>query len=110
MGRPNKLVKRQPKAVVDYLLGKINPYGNLADFKVCSLFLGTRKAKFSSINEFKEEVNQIRKRCMKALSFCSNLISDLSLAAKYSVESKIQSLLKELKQTTRRPQMPIFNI
>jgi hypothetical protein len=50
-------------------------------------------------NEFKEEVNQIRKRCMKALSFCSNLISDLSLAAKYSVESKIQSLLKELKQT-----------
>ena len=37
----------------------INPYGNLADSKVCSLFLGTRKsvglgkAKFSSINEFK---------------------------------------------------------
>ena len=59
MGRPNKLVKRQPKVVVDYLLGKINPYGNLADSKVCSLFLGTRKsvglgkAKFSSINEFK---------------------------------------------------------
>jgi hypothetical protein len=50
-------------------------------------------------NEFKEEVNQIRKRCMKALGFCSNLINDLSLAAKYTVKSKIQQLLNELKLT-----------
>ncbi len=48
-------------------------------------------------NEFKEEINQIRKRCMKALSFCSNLIGDLELAAKYNVQSKIQELLNELK-------------
>lgn len=51
-------------------------------------------------NEFKEEVNQLRKRCMKALGFCSNLIDDLSLAAKYTVISKIQTLLNELKQTS----------
>ena len=50
-------------------------------------------------NEFKEEVNQIRKRCMKALGFCSNLINDLSLAAKYNVKTKIQQLLNELKLT-----------
>ena len=50
-------------------------------------------------NEFKEEINQIRKRCMKALSFCANLIGDLELAAKYVVRSSIQSLLNELKAT-----------
>lgn len=48
-------------------------------------------------NEFKEEMNQLRKRCMKALGFCASLISDLELAAKYEVKSSIQNLLNELK-------------
>jgi hypothetical protein len=48
-------------------------------------------------NEFKEEVNQLRKRCMKALGFCANLISDLELAAKYTVLADIQELLNQLK-------------
>lgn len=48
-------------------------------------------------NEFKEEINQLRKRCMKALGFCSSLIGDLELAAKYTVTRGIQELLNELK-------------
>ena len=48
-------------------------------------------------NEFKEVINEVRKRCMKALSFCGRLIGDLELAAKYNVRSKIQELLDELK-------------
>ena len=39
----------------------------------------------------------MRKRCTKALSFCSSLIGDLELAAKYNVRAKIQELLDELK-------------
>ena len=36
---------------------------------------------------------------MKALSFCATLIGDLELAAKYTVTSKIQGLLDELKSS-----------
>lgn len=48
-------------------------------------------------NEFKEAINQVRKRCMKALSFCGSLVGDLELATKYHVTAKIQLLLNELK-------------
>lgn len=50
-----------------------------------------------TFNEFKEEINRLRKSCMKALGFCSKLIKDLELAAKYVVKSSIQDLLNELK-------------
>jgi hypothetical protein len=48
-------------------------------------------------NEFKEEVNRLRKISMKSLKFCSKLISDLELAAKYEVTSNMQELLNHLK-------------
>lgn len=51
-------------------------------------------------NEFKEEVNQLRKRCMKALAFCSNLVDDLSLAAKFTIhKNRMQYTLDQLKQS-----------
>lgn len=48
-------------------------------------------------NEFKDEINQMRKYAMKALGFCGKLINDLELAARYEVRSSIQELLDELK-------------
>lgn len=50
-------------------------------------------------NEFKEEINRMKKYSMKALAFCSKLIGDLELAARYEVKSSIQELLDELKQS-----------
>lgn len=50
-------------------------------------------------NEFKEEINRVRKYSLKALGFCSKLINDLELAARYEVRSTIQDLLDELKQS-----------
>jgi hypothetical protein len=50
-------------------------------------------------NQFKEELNKLRKRCMGALEFCSSLIGDLELAAKYSVQGRISKILKQLKDT-----------
>lgn len=66
-------------------------------------------------NEFKEAINEVRKRCMKALSFCGSLVGDLELAAKYNVRSKIQELLDELKASNHvlvvftNPELQSFN-
>lgn len=43
-----------------------------------------------SFNEFKEEINQLKKSSLKALGFCGKLINDLELAAKYQVNSPVQ--------------------
>lgn len=66
-------------------------------------------------NEFKEAINEVRKRCMKALSFCGSLVGDLELAAKYNVRSKIQEMLDELKASNHvlvvftNPELQSFN-
>lgn len=41
----------------------------------------------------------MKKYSMKALGFCSKLINDLELAARYEVKSSIQELLDELKSS-----------
>ncbi|RNA29327.1 mitogen-activated kinase kinase kinase 4 [Brachionus plicatilis] len=47
-------------------------------------------------NEFKEEINNSRKWCIRALQFTAEFLTDLELASKYQVVHSLQALLDKL--------------
>ncbi|CAF0873556.1 unnamed protein product, partial [Brachionus calyciflorus] len=48
-------------------------------------------------NDYKQEINKLRKFCLRTLEFSSEFVSDLELAAKYEVLTTVQDLLDRLK-------------
>lgn len=50
-------------------------------------------------SDFKEEINKLRKYCLRTLDFIGEFLADLELAAKYQVGATTQSVLDKLKAT-----------